>query len=95
MDLSISRYVNNSSTIIKEVGPIDKDYSACPKNNEKGVIDLLETFTILGDGHATVQDNWVISSPLGSLCHTPGVVCRPSSVLCHLCPPELPEIIEL
>ena len=69
MDLSISRYVNNSSTISKEVGPIDKDYSACPKNNEKGVIDLLETFNIQGDGHATVQDNWVISSPVGSLCH--------------------------
>ena len=33
------------------------------------------------------HDNSIFSSPVGSLCHTPGVVRRPSSVvrrLCHL-----------
>ena len=29
----------------------------------------------------------LISSPVGSLCHTPGVVRRTSSVVCRLCPP--------
>ena len=44
----------------------------------------------------------IVSSPVGSLCHTPGVVCRPSSVVrressvvCRLCSPYLPEIIKL
>ena len=44
----------------------------------------------------------VFSSPVGSLCHTPGIVHRPSSavrclssVVCRLCPPQLPEIIKI
>ena len=30
---------------------------------------------------------WFFSSPVGSLCHTHGVVRRLSSVVCRLCPP--------
>ena len=30
---------------------------------------------------------YVFSSPVGSLCHTRGVVRRPSYVVCRLCPP--------
>ena len=33
-----------------------------------------------------------ISSPVGNLCHTPGVVCGSLAVMCRLCPPYLPEI---
>ena len=29
----------------------------------------------------------IFSSPVGSLCHTRGVVWRPSYVVCRLCPP--------
>ena len=29
----------------------------------------------------------IFSSPVGSLCHTPGVVRRPLSIVCCLCPP--------
>ena len=48
----------------------------------------------IGDG-PTEQKFIIFSSPVGSLCHTPGVVRRQSSVVCRLCPPELPEIMKL
>ena len=35
----------------------------------------------------TAEDQPFFSSPVGSLCHTHGVVLRPSFDVCRLCPP--------
>ena len=34
--------------------------------------------------HRTSPATTLISSPVGSLCHTRGVVCRPLSVVCRV-----------
>ena len=53
-----------------------------------GPLEMLKLGTLMENDH------YIISSPVGSLCHTPGVVRRlssvvrrESSVVCRLCPP--------
>ena len=42
---------------------------------------------LYGSSTCSVEQLWIFSSPVGRLyvCHTPGVICLPSYVMCCMC----------
>ena len=49
---------------------------------EYNTVFVFEKFHLLG-----IRSLKIFSLPVESLCHTPGLVRRSLSVVCHLCPP--------